>query len=628
MAESPLSLKSSRTFSTRLRFAASAALTVALAGGVSLAQQATQPSGTTDAPAGSAAAQAVPVKDDGSMAAAQANAAAAQALLNVEKADSDPGGKNDPNSPLNRKLSDKERRNQQKELGQELKGPYKKWANEDVRWIITDQEMKAFKSLSNDEERDAFIEQFWQRRNPDPESPENTFRDENYRRIAYSNEHFAAGKPGWMTDRGHMYIAYGKPDSIDSHPSGGNYDRPMEEGGGSTSTFPFEVWHYRYLEGIGDNVDIEFVDTCMCGDYHMTIDRSEKDALLHVPGAGATMYEQMGMAKQADRFKGGLENLGTGPMSGMQQSKEFDRLERYAKLQAPPIIKFQDLKLEEFLSTHKVLNGPFFPFDVRTDYVKVTDDTVLMPITLQIKNRNITFVTKDGVSKGEVHIIGRVSTITDKVVQSFEDTVEVEEPSELLPKLLDNSQLYWKALPLRPGRYRVDIAIKDVNNPDHIGTWAQGVMVPRYDDDRLSSSSLILAAKMEKVPSKEIGAGNFIIGNTKLLPSVTANQTMPAIFHQNQNLNFWMQVYNLGINQDSKKNGATIDYQITNLADGKSIFNTQENSSTLGASSDQITLAKTVPLTSIPPGKYSVKVSVNDGVSKQEIAQTAPFTVE
>ena len=628
MAESPLPLKSSRSFSTRLRFAASAALTVALAGGVSLAQQATQPSGTTDAPAGSAAAQAVPVKDDGSMAAAQANAAAAQALLNVEKADSDPGGKNDPNSPLNRKLSDKERRNQQKELGQELKGPYKKWANEDVRWIITDQEMKAFKSLSNDEERDAFIEQFWQRRNPDPESPENTFRDENYRRIAYSNEHFAAGKPGWMTDRGHMYIAYGKPDSIDSHPSGGNYDRPMEEGGGSTSTFPFEVWHYRYLEGIGDNVDIEFVDTCMCGDYHMTIDRSEKDALLHVPGAGATMYEQMGMAKQADRFKGGLENLGTGPMSGMQQSKEFDRLERYAKLQAPPIIKFQDLKLEEFLSTHKVLNGPFFPFDVRTDYVKVTDDTVLMPITLQIKNRNITFVTKDGVSKGEVHIIGRVSTITDKVVQSFEDTVEVEEPSELLPKLLDNSQLYWKALPLRPGRYRVDIAIKDVNNPDHIGTWAQGVMVPRYDDDRLSSSSLILAAKMEKVPSKEIGAGNFIIGNTKLLPSVTANQTMPAIFHQNQNLNFWMQVYNLGINQDSKKNGATIDYQITNLADGKSIFNTQENSSTLGASSDQITLAKTVPLTSIPPGKYSVKVSVNDGVSKQEIAQTAPFTVE
>ncbi len=185
-----------------------------------------------------------------------------------------------------------------------------------MRWIITDQELQAFKNLSNDEERDQFIENFWLRRNPNPDSPENEYREEHYARIAYANEHFAAGKPGWRTDRGHIYIAYGKPDTIDSHPSGGNYERPMEEGGGNTSTFPFEIWHYRYLEGIGDNIDIEFVDTCMCGDYHMTIDRSEKDALKHTPGAGLTLYEQMGQAKQADRFSGGgLEQLGNGPMS-------------------------------------------------------------------------------------------------------------------------------------------------------------------------------------------------------------------------------------------------------------------------------------------------------------------------
>ena len=567
-----------------------------------------------------------PTVTNGDMSPAQANAAAAQALLNVEKQEQ--GGANDPNSPLNRKLSDQERFNQQKELRQELKGPYKKWVNEDVRWIITDQELKAFKSLSNDEERDAFIEQFWQRRNPDPESPENSFRDENYRRIAYANEHFAAGKPGWMTDRGMIYIKYGKPDSIDSHPSGGTYDRPMDEGGGTTSTFPFETWHYRYLEGIGDNVDIEFVDTCMCGDYHMTIDRSEKDALLHVPGAGPTLYEQMGMAKQADRFRGGLENLGTGPMSSMQQSKEFDRLERYAKLEAPPVIKFQDLGLEEFLSSHKVMNGPYFPFDVRTDYVKVTDDTVLVPITLQIKNKDITFQSKDGVSTGKVHIIGRISTITDRVVQSFEDTVEVEEPSELLPKVLNNAQLYWEAVPLRPGRYRVDIAIKDVNNPDHVGIWAQGIVVPRYDDDRLSASSLILAARMEKVPSKEIGEGRFVIAGTKILPAVTANATQPAVFHKDQNLNFWMQVYNLGINETSKKNDATVNYEITNLADGKAILNTNENTDTISAASDQVTLAKSVPLASLAPGKYSIKVSVTDPVSKQDISQKAAFTIE
>ena len=298
-----------------------------------------------------------------------------------------------------------------------MKGQYKTWLDQDVRWIITDEEAKAFKSLTNDEERDQFIEQFWQRRNPNPDSPDNEFRDEHYARIAYANEHFAAGKPGWMTDRGHIYIAFGKPDSIDSHPSGGNYERPMEEGGGNTSTFPFEMWHYRYLAGIGDNIDIEFVDTCMCGDYHATIDRSEKDALKHTPGAGLTQYEEMGMAKKKDRFNGGLEQLGTGPLSSSQQSKQFDRLDTFSKLFAPPPVKYADL--DEFLASAKVLNGPPFIFDVRTDYVKLTNDTVMVPITLQIRNGDITYKTKDGDSKGMVNIMGRVSNITGHIVQTL-----------------------------------------------------------------------------------------------------------------------------------------------------------------------------------------------------------------
>jgi GWxTD domain-containing protein len=534
----------------------------------------------------------------------------------------------DNQDPLKRQLSDKERFRQQKELHHELESAYRKWLDEDVRWIITDQEKKAFLSLSNDEERDAFIENFWRRRNPNPDSPENEFREEHYRRIAYANEHYAAGKPGWMTDRGHIYIAFGPPDSTDSHPSGGNYERPLEEGGGETSTYPFETWHYRYLEGIGENIDIEFVDPCMCGDYHMTIDRSEKDALLHVPNAGQTLYEQMGMAKKSDRFKGGLEDLGPGPNSSTNQTKQFDRMELMAKLEAPPEIKFKDLGLAEFLSSHKVLNGPFFPFEVRTDFVKVTDDTVLVPITLQIRNRDITFNTKDGVSKGDVTIIGRVSTITDRVVQSFEEPVEVEEPAELLPRTLNNASLYWKAFPLRPGRYRIDIAIKDVNNPDHVGVWAQAITVPRYDDDRLAASSLILADSMHRVPSKDIGAGSFIIGNTYVRPRVTTNPAAPAMFHRDQNLNFWMQVYNLGLDEKSKQNNVRVSYQILNTTTNKSILDAQEDSKKLSTSSDQLTLEKTLPLAGLEPGKYIVKISVSDDVTQQQIAQSAPFTVE
>src|SRR5215469_5843753 len=472
--------------------------------------------------------------------------------------------------PLKRPLSDKEKFAQQKALRGELKGEYKKWVDEDVRWIITDQELQAFKSLSNDEERDQFIEQFWLRRNPNPDSPENEYREEHYRRIAYANEHFAAGKPGWKTDRGHVYISFGKPDSIDSHPSGGSYQRPMDEGGGETSTFPFETWHYRYLEGVGDNIDLEFVDTCMCGDYHFTIDRGEKDALLHVPGMGLTQWEEMGQAKKADRFKGGMENLGTGPLASGQQSKQFDRLELSAKIFAPPPVKFKDL--ESAMSEHKILSGPIFPFDVRTDFIKVTENTVLVPVTIQIKNRDITFVTKNGVATGIVNILGKVTTLTHKTVQTFEDTVLVEQPAELLEKSLDRKSIYWKAVPLLPGLYRLDIAIKDVNNPDHIGIYGKSLEVPAYRDEKLGTSSLILADQISAVSSRDIGQGSCVIGNTHICPRVAPNPATPVSYKRNQQLNFWMQVYNLGINDQTKSNEAKVSYQIVDTATNTVVF--------------------------------------------------------
>jgi len=528
--------------------------------------------------------------------------------------------------PLKRPRSDKEKIQSQKAVRQELKGAYKSWLDQDVAYIISDEERKAFRNLSNDEERDAFIEQFWLRRNPNPDSPDNEFREEHYRRIAYANEHFAAGKPGWKTDRGHIYIAFGKPDSTDSHPSGGSYERPMDEGGGETSTFPFEVWHYRYLEGVGDNIDIEFVDTCMCGDYHFTIDRGEKDALLHVPGMGQTQWEQMGMAKKADRFKGGFENLGTGPLSSSQSSKEFDRIELASKLFAPPPVKFKDL--DNFITEHKLINGPIFPFDVRTDLVKVTENTVLVPITLQIKNRDITFVTKNGVAIGLVNILGKVTTLTHKTVQTFEDTVEVTQPAELLEKSKERRSVYWKALPLLPGLYRLDIAVKDVNNPDHLGIYGSSLNVPTFHDEKLATSSLILADQMNLVSSREIGSGSFVIGNTYIRPRVSPNPATPVSFKRGQQLNFWMQVYNLGIDEATKSNQATVNYQIIETATGAVVFEKQLDSKDMGAHSDQLTVEKTLPIAGLQPGKYKVTIKINDTISKQEIAQSAPFVVE
>src|SRR5579872_3225363 len=498
-------------------------VSLAFAASAAIAQDA-QPDKSTDTPA----------KDS-------ASAAQTQPATNVD--------------PLKRPIDAKKKKQQMKDYSKEIKGEYRKWLDQDVVWIITDEERAAFKQLSNDEERDNFIEAFWQRRDPTPDTEENEYKEEHYQRIAYANEHFAAGVPGWRTDRGRIWIVYGKPDETDSHPSGGTYERPMEEGGGETSTFPFEQWRYRYLEGIGQEVIIEFVDKCMCNEYRMTIDRSEKDALLETPNAGLTMLEQMGLSNKSSRFTGGgLERMGAGPMNMDLTTKQFDRLEQFAKLQAPPPIKFKDL--EEVVNTKIITN--LMPFDVRSDFVKVTGDTVLVPITIQMKYRDITFANKEGVQRGTVNIFGRVSTLTGRVIQTFEDTAQVDVPAELLPRTAENSSVYWKALPLRPGRYKVEIAVKDVNG-DRKGLWSRGIIVPEYSDDKLQTSSLIVADQMEPVPTKDVSTGSFVIGVTKVRPRVAPADGKPALFKRthDQKANFWMQVYNLGVDGKTHKPSAT-----------------------------------------------------------------------
>ena len=524
--------------------------------------------------------------------------------------------------PLKRQVSPEQ---QKKAVLEKESGYYKKWVNEDVRWIITDEELSAWKKLTTNAERDNFIEAFWQRRDPTPDTEENEYKDEHYRRIAYANEHFAAGVPGWRTDRGRMYIMYGKPDSIETHPMGGPYQRPAEEGGGSTETYPFETWRYRYLEGIGQEIEIEFVDTCGCGEYHMTIDRSEKDALLHVPNAGLTDMESMGMANKADRFRGGIESLGQGFFNQNNQTKQFDRLETFAKLNRAPEVKFKDL--EAVVNTKIRYN--LLPFDARVDYVRVTSDTVLVPITIQIPNSGLTFVNKDGVARATINLFLRMTTLTGKIAQTFEEPLRLDVPAELLDKVVNNVGVYWKAFPMRPGHYRLDIVVKDVNG-DKLGTLGQSVMVPEFSEDKLATSTLILADVLQPVPSREVGSGDFVLGTNKVRPKVAPSAGKPAVFKKAQNpaVNFWMQVYNLTLDEKTKKPSATVEYQIVNTGTNQPVVDITENTDQMGNVGDQLTLQKSLPLNKLEPGLYQVTIKVNDLVSKQTISPTAKFVVE
>src|SRR5579872_6433997 len=394
-----------------------------------------------------------------------------------------------PRETVAKPLSQKQIRKKEAALKKELETPYRKWLTEDVGYIITDEERAAFKRLQNDEEREQFIENFWLRRDPTPDTVENEYKEEHYRRIAYANERFASGIPGWKTDRGRIYITFGPPDERDEHPSGGTYSRPVAEGGGETTTFPFEDWRYRYIDGIGNDINIEFVDTTMTGEYHMTMDPSEKDALTNVPGAGLTLYEQLGLACKADRFtRTDGTKLGTGGQPLPASMDQFTRLEQFTKLQQAPTVKYKDL--EALVSSSVKYN--LLPMKVRADFIPVTEASVLTNITIQFDRKDLQFKQKEGLSQATVNIYARITTMSRRPVNWFEEAVTVDIPSELLQQAVNGSSIYQKSIPLQPGRYRLNVVAKDLVG-GNVTNYEQALDVPHMDEDQLSSSSLILA---------------------------------------------------------------------------------------------------------------------------------------
>lgn len=508
---------------------------------------------------------------------------------------------------------------QKKKMGRALKeldAQYKQWLSEDVVYIISPEERTAFLQLSTSEEREQFIEQFWLRRSSNPDLPENDFKEEHYRRIAYANEHFASGIPGWKTDRGRTYIIWGPADEVDSHPTGGTYDRPMEEGGGSTTTYPWETWRYRYLEGIGENVIIEFVDPSGSGEYHMTMDPSEKDALTHVPGAGLSLMESMGLASKTDRFtRSDGTNLPTAMGGTPASMNEFNRLEQFAKVQQAPAVKFKDL---EALVTSRIVRDQLH-FAWRTDFLKVTNDTVLVPVTIQVPNSQLSFQSKEGVHSATMNVFGRVSTLTGRVVQTFEEPISRDFPDSLFQQSVKLQSIYQKAIPLRPGLYRLDLVIKDVHS-GNVGVVNSRLQVPRYEDEKLEASSLILADQIEHVPAKQIGAGQFVLGSSKVRPR------MEGDFTTADRLGIYMQVYNL--KPDEKTHRSDSAFQYTVKKGDQQIMQFKETGGDMKQTGDQVTIERLLPLATLAPGKYTLEVSATDALTKQTISRSAEFTVK
>jgi len=497
----------------------------------------------------------------------------------------------------------------------ELKEAYKRWLNTDVAYIITKEEKRAFQALQTDEERENFIENFWRRRDPNPDTEENEYREEYYERIAYANQHYTSGIPGWKTDRGRIYIAWGKPDSIESHPSGGSYDRPSYEGGGSTTTYPFEIWFYRHLDNVGDGVEIEFVDPTGTGEYRIARNANEKDALLMVPGAGLTTAEQLGLSDKGDRITGYNGASGTNFMR--EQDTPFRRLEIITALQRPPQVKFSDLAGVAGGDSGVLDNNPL-PFDLRVDFFRQSEDRVIATFTVQADNRELQFKDAGGLQEAKLNIFGRITAVSGKRSGIFEDSVTTNATTEELIELKDRKSVYQKAIALTPGTYKVDVVVRDVGTGNR-GIVSQGFTVPRYDEKKLSTSTLILASKLRTTTERDIGSA-FVIGNAKVIPNLSGR------YKQGQELGLYMQVYNAGIDQTTLRPAVDVEYVLTR--DGKEVLRQPEDWSGLSDSGQRLTLARLLPTDRMPLGDYELKVVTKDRVGGQIIENKGKFTIE
>lgn len=514
-----------------------------------------------------------------------------------------------------KKKEDKER---QKKRKTELSEVYKKWLEEDVRWIITEEERAAFLKLETDEEREQFIEQFWLRRDPNPDTEENEYREEHYRRIAYANERFSSGIPGWKTDRGRIYIMFGPPDSIESHPAGGTYDRPIWEGGGTTSTYPFEVWFYRYIEGVGSGIEIEFVDPTMTGEYRIARSPDEKDALLFVPGAGLTLAEQLGLASKADRPFFSPGNRERYPLMHQRvQDQPFERLQLLANLQRPPRVKFNDLAT---LADAKLeVEFDVLPFQMRVDFVRITDSSILTLITVLMENQDLSFKNEGGYNVATVNIHGRIRPVTGRRPQIFEDVVTQRYTDDVFDQGVKQKSIYQRQVTLPPGHYVIDLVIRDVNS-GRTGVVHHGIQVPKYAEGQISTSSLILAERIEPLHGR-VAAGPFVLGNLKVRPNVN------SIFRRGDPVGIYLQIYNPGIDQTTLRPAVDVEYVLSR--DGREVMRFAEDGQNglTRFTTQQIVLARTLSTEALAPGTYALKVRITDHVAQRTIEPVATFTI-
>jgi hypothetical protein len=296
---------------------------------------------------------------------------------------------------------------------------------------------------------------------------------------------------------------------------------------------------------------------------------------------------------------------------------QFRRLEQYVNLQKPPEVKFKDL--QSVVKSRISYN--LLPMKVRVDYFPITEASVLTNVTVQFANKDLEFSAKQGVQRATLNIYGRITTMTRRLVNVFEDTAVVDSPPEFMAEYAKQRSIYQKTIPLVPGTYRLNVVVKDLV-AGTISDDEMAITVPRIDPDKLTSSSVVLADLIEAVPMKSIGAGAFVIGSSKVRPRVD------GIFKRDEKMGIYFQCYNFGEDQTTHKPSGVVEYEVVKNGSNAKIFDYSEDLTQIpNASASEVIVQKLLPLKTLEPGQYTIRMKVTDKVRNQVLTNTAQFTV-
>lgn len=479
------------------------------------------------------------------------------------------------------------------------------WLEEIASYIITKSEREVYETLTTSEERVRFIDGFWRRRDPTPETPENEYKTEHYRRLAYANRFLGSGRPGWRTDQGRIYILLGPPDIIDSDPMG----RQMHQ-------YPTEVWIYRRPAHprLPPNMEIAFVDRYLTGEYELSFNllqdadaTRQLEALMDEPYLDAAMLQEM----RAWNFgRTGTVHYGEG------MSHELERLNELALVSQIPERQLQPLATE--VRTRVSFGGGSIEGERQIDFYRASDGRVCTPVTFRVPYRDFTFLEKPDQYESRFDVFGRVLGPDGQVVDEFNREERITLPRDRLDVVETDHLLYQLIFYVPPGEYDLELAVRD-NASNTIRTAVDTLRVPDFEQQSLALSSVVLADQIVKMDSPPPAGTKepFMFGEFEAVPNFART------FSSRGALNLYFEAYNLALD-DEGKNSLKLSYRFQREG-----ARYREVPATYLYPTDQPqrSIMSAIPLKDFIPGDYTLVIEVTDQVSGKTATAEEGFQV-